>query len=140
MDHYGRKRVGMPAFLILSLGLLSLPWASSLGTLQLSALVMGLGNGLSSGFIIVLGGDVAPPPPDTGAFLGVFELFSDSGELAAPLCAGLAAKHGGLAASAVASGLIGLAGLLWYAVTVPETLASRRAAPPPAAPAPKGGV
>ncbi len=70
----------------------------------------------------VLGGDVAPPAPDTGEFLGVWELFSDTGELSAPLCIGLLSNSVGLHGSAVFAGAIGFVGFFWYLFMVPETL------------------
>ncbi len=65
---------------------------------------------------------MAPPAPDTGAFLGVWELFSDTGELAAPLCIGMLSKSAGLHAGAVFAGAVGFVGFFWYLCTVPETL------------------
>jgi MFS family permease len=53
MDRVGRKRVGLPAFFVLSAGLLLLPFVHTRAQLHIAAVVMGLGNGLSSGFNMV---------------------------------------------------------------------------------------
>jgi hypothetical protein len=65
---------------------------------------------------------MAPPAPDTGEFLGVWELFSDTGELSAPLCLGLLSSSVGLHGSAVFAGAVGFIGFFWYLAMVPETL------------------
>jgi MFS family permease len=55
MDVYGRKTMGMPAMLILSLGLLVLPSAHTFTGLCIASILCGIGNGLSNGLNITLG-------------------------------------------------------------------------------------
>lgn len=123
MDTIGRKSVALPAFFIMSLGLICTGlWTHSELQLQAVTILMGLGNGLSAGLNMVLGADHAPPAPYTGEFLGVFQLFGDLGAFLGPIFVGSIAHRIDLDASAMINGSIGLAGFLWFALTVRETL------------------
>ena len=55
MDTYGRKYAGLPAYLMLSMGLAAVPLVASLPGLILVSIVMGLGNGCSAGLNVTLG-------------------------------------------------------------------------------------
>ena len=55
MDTYGRKYAGLPAYLLLSVGLAAVPLVASLPGLILVSIVMGLGNGCSAGLNVTLG-------------------------------------------------------------------------------------
>lgn len=123
MDKFGRKVVGLPAIFIMSLGLwFTGLWANSERHLQMVAMLMGLGNGLSAGLNMVLAADHAPAAPHTGEFLGVFQLISDSGAFLGPIMVGYMAHELSLNTSAMISGSIGLAGFFWFGLTVRESL------------------
>lgn len=55
MDRYGRKATGVPALVILSGGLLLLGLSTDGTTVTAASMVMGFGNGLSSGLVMILG-------------------------------------------------------------------------------------
>jgi MFS family permease len=69
-DTCGRKYSGTPAFVLLSLGIACIPFATTLPSLIAVGVAMGLGNGLSSGLVMTTASDLAPPPPELGPFLG----------------------------------------------------------------------
>ena len=55
VDHYGRKATGVPAMVILSGGLFLLGLSTGMTTIMVASVVMGLGNGLSAGLVMILG-------------------------------------------------------------------------------------
>merc|ERR1712232_781584 len=130
-DKHGRKVTGNPAFACLSIGLLALATANSFGMLVLTALLIGFGNGLSSGLVMTTGVDAAPPEPETGVFLGWYAVFYDSGSFAGPVLIGLTAYAGGnFKVSGFVVACIGIFGTAWYVCLVPET----RGSPSPQSP------
>ena len=125
MDRFGRKFVGVPALIVMGAGLALLPFAQvSAGFLVAAALLAGFGNGLSSGFVLTLGSDLAPLD-DPGEFLGVWRFVSDVGGAGGPpLIGGLAQLMSLASASWVTSG-IAVLGAVLLLVLVPETVADR---------------
>ena len=121
MDRYGRKYCGIPATLIMGLAFACMPLAFDEATLVCVALVLGVGNAISAGLVMVIGADLAPDDR-TAEFLGVYRVVTNSGSLIGPMLVGLIAHHGTLTTSAVTTGCIGFVGALWMAVTVKETL------------------
>lgn len=79
MDKYGRKATGIPAFIFMSIGMVALGWATSGKTILLATVLIGIGNGLSSGFVMVLGSDVSPTGAEAAPFLGLWNLLMDAG-------------------------------------------------------------
>ena len=125
MDRFGRKYVGVPSLLVMGAGLAVLPFAqSSAGFLVAASLLAGFGNGLSSGFVLTLGSDLAPLD-DPGEFLGVWRFVSDVGSAGGPpLIGGLAQLMTLATASWVTAGIAVVgAGLL--VLLVPETVGDR---------------
>lgn len=119
MDRFGRRAVAVPALLVLAVGYLLLPLATSAPALGVVALVLGVGNGLSNGIIMTLGADVAPPAT-RAAFFGAWRLMHDSGMFVGPLTvAGLAALAPLSAAAVVVGGasLLGAA-VMWRSIPV----------------------
>lgn len=108
LDRLGRRLVTVPAMTLMSLSLVVLPLTGDRTTLTLVAVVVGLGNGLTSGIIQTLGADYAPPQA-RAPFLGVWRLIADTGTVGGPaLVSGLTAAVG-LAPALVAVGVVGLA-------------------------------
>ncbi|HHW83095.1 MAG TPA: MFS transporter [Actinomycetales bacterium] len=97
MDRYGRLAVGVPAMIGMGVGLLILPFMGSLAGITVAAIVLGLGNGMSSGILMTLGADVAPPEARS-QFLALWRVLSDLGMVSGPLVLSLAAALGSLAA------------------------------------------
>lgn len=79
MDKYGRRRTSIPAMAIFSLGLVALSFSNSMLTMCLSAMLIGFGNGLSSGLVMILGSDLSPTGNEAAAFLGLWNLVMDTG-------------------------------------------------------------
>jgi MFS family permease len=129
MDRFGRIWVAVPAMVVMGLGLIAVPFTSDVVTFALAAALMGLGNGMGSGIVMVLGSD-ASPAVGRASFLGVFRLCADIGQGAGPVILGGVTAVAGLATGVWAVGAVGLigAGALWR--WVPRT--GRAAAPAPA--------
>ncbi|MGM0386047.1 MAG: MFS transporter, partial [Actinomycetota bacterium] len=96
MDHFGRLWVGVPSMLVMGAALVALPFTTTVGALAVVAAVLGLGNGLSSGILMTLGADVAPPGSRV-QFLGVWRVMSDVGLAVGPLVLTAAAALGSVA-------------------------------------------
>ena len=112
MDKWGRKSTGIPAFIVLGLAIALIPLTGSFGALLAVGLIAGLGNGLSSGFVLIMGTDLAPKD-NPGEFLGVWRLISDTGGIAQSLTLGVAS---------VATAGIGAFGALMLIFVVKETM------------------
>ena len=121
MDRFGRVWVAVPAMLLMGLGLIAVPFTSGVVTFALAAALMGLGNGMSSGLVMVLGAD-ASPKAGRASFLGVFRLLADVGLGGGPLLLGGVAAVAGLATGVWVVGGVGLVGALamWRWVPRPE--------------------
>ncbi|MFS0732707.1 MFS transporter [Microbacterium sp. 1P10UB] len=118
MDRFGRLWAALPAMLLMSAGFIALAFthdlASSAMWFALFAAVLGVGNGLSSGILLTLGADVAPPA-DPAPFLGSWRTLTDAGGAVAPLLvSGIAA----VSSLAIATGAVGVLGLLGAAAFV----------------------
>ncbi|QGQ20333.1 MFS transporter [Cellulomonas sp. JZ18] len=127
MDRRGRLAVAVPSMLLVAAALLVLPTTSTAAGLAAVAVLLGAGNGVSSGLLMTLGSDVAPPG-ERSAFLGVWRLLQDSGSAAGPLVVSAGAALGSLAAGVLAAGTLGVAAAGALARTVPRwsVHASRR--------------
>ena len=122
MDTYGRKYAGVPAFLVLGFGVIVLSFAETYWMLVAACIVMGLGNGLSSGMNMVLGADMAPPAPHTGEFMGVWSLICDAGGMLGPVVSGYILSTSTVGTSAFLTGAVGMMGGIYFLLGVKETL------------------
>jgi MFS family permease len=119
MDRYGRAFVAVPSMGLLGLSLLLVPLTSSAGALLAVGLLIGVGNGMSSGLVMTLGADLAPPDRRP-VFLGVWRVFYDAGNGVGPfLIAGVAAAAT-LGAGIAAMGVVGLFGAGWLGFWIPR--------------------
>jgi MFS family permease len=121
MDQFGRKFAIVPSFLLQGAGLLLVPLATGFGGLALATIVIGFGNGLSSGAMMTIGADLAPPQ-SRAPFLGIWRLIGDTGFMVGPVAVGNIANLASLAATAGVMGGAGIAAALIFLVLVPETL------------------
>ena len=121
MDRWGRKYTGVPAFLVLAASLAVLPLTAGYSGLMFVGVLAGVGNGLSSGFVLTLGTDFAPRE-NTGEFLGVWRFISDGGGAAGPVAIGGLAQALTLGAAATATAGLGVLGALVLITLVRETL------------------
>ncbi len=109
MDRFGRIWVAVPAMLLMGLGLIAVPFTTGIVSFSLAAVLMGLGNGMSSGLVMVLGAD-ASPKHGRASFLGVFRLLADVGLGGGPLLLGGVAAAAGLVTGVWVVGGVGLVG------------------------------
>jgi MFS family permease len=125
MDRWGRKYAIVPCFAIQAVGMFFLPFAADLASLAAAAVLIGLGNGLGSGSMMVLGADLAPPET-RGEFLGLWRLIGDAGSSGGPLAVGNVAGLITLPVAAWVMCAVGLTAAAIFALLVPETLKRRR--------------
>lgn len=121
MDRFGRKAAIVPSFLLQAVGMALVPLAGGFGTLILAGVVIGAGNGLSSGTMMTLGADLAPRRA-AYEFLAIWRLIGDAGTVGGPVLVGAVAQATGLGSSALAVAGVGVAAAAWFAARVPETL------------------
>lgn len=126
MDRLGRRYAAVPATLLLAVGLAATPLTQSFAALLAVGLIGAVGNGLGSGINMTYGADLAPPGR-TGPFLGLWRLISDAGSVLGPTIAGALAAVLSLGGSALAAGVLGVAGAVAFA-RLPEPVEQRRRA------------
>lgn len=97
MDSLGRLWVGIPAMLTMGLAMALLPLTGTAASITWVAVLLGLGNGMSSGILMTLGADTAPPG-ERSQFLGIWRVFQDGGAALGPLAVSAGAALGSLAA------------------------------------------
>lgn len=140
MDRFGRLAAIVPAFTLLGIGLLTLGlWYTTTGAI-VAGVLMGVGNGMSAGTLLTLGGDLAPRDP--GPFLAALGTIQDVGVVVGALVVGSFADTAGLPTSAVALAVIMFVAVVWLVVVVGDSaqptrpwIVSRLDVPAPAAPA-----
>ena len=120
MDRWGRKWTGVPSIVGFVIGLAILPFAQNFWTLLAAGLMLGVGNGLSTGLVMIIGMDLSPPG-QRGQFLGVWRLIGDAGWVGGPLLAGLMVEILNLAAASFFAAGLGVLGGLVLLFLVPET-------------------
>ncbi len=121
MDRWGRKFVVLSSMGLLSLGMVLVPVSYNPVTLALVGLIAGVGNGLGAGIVQTLGADFSPTV-GRGEFLGVWRLLSDIGGSAGPAILGAIAGAATLGTASVATGGIGVAGMIVIYLAMPEPL------------------
>ena len=119
MDRHGRVWVAVPVAMLMGVGLLTLPFTTTLWGVGALALLMGVGNGLGSGIVMTLGADAAPPV-GRAPFLGVWRLLSLVGHNGASIVVAAVAAVATIGVASVAVGLLTLAGGAWLARWLPE--------------------
>jgi MFS family permease len=112
MDRLGRIWAAVPSTLLMGGALVALAFTHDVSQASLwfgvFAIVIGVGNGLSSGILLTVGADVAPKE-EPASFLGSWRTLTDAGGAATPLVfSGLTAAF----SLSVATGAVGLIGLL----------------------------
>lgn len=109
MDRRGRRATMVPSSVLFALALAALALADDYATLLAVALALGFANGLSTGIVMTLGTDLAPPGR-RGEFLGLWRLLTDLGTAAGPLAVSAVVAVATLNAAALCLGAIGAAG------------------------------
>ena len=106
MDHWGRKSAIVPSFLIQAVAMACVPLSATFTTLLLCVMVIGAGNGLSSGAMMTLGADLSPSK-GRGEFLGVWRLIGDIGSSGGPNLVGTVADAIALPSAALVLAVAG---------------------------------
>ena len=119
MDRFGRFWVAVPSLVLLGASLVLLPFARTAVVLTLVGLLMGVGNGMSSGIVMTLGADLAPPDRRP-VFLGVWRVFSDTGGGAGPFVIAGVTAVATLGVGVAAMGAVGIVGAGWLAYWIPR--------------------
>ena len=119
MDRFGRLAAIVPSFSLLGLGMLVLGLAPTVAGAIAAGVVMGIGNGMSAGTLLTLGGDLAPP--DAGPFLSALGMLQDVGVVLGPILVGWLADSAGLATSAVVLAGVMLVAVVWIVVVLGDT-------------------
>lgn len=123
MDRFGRLWAALPAMILMGSGFIALSFTHDLPQsamwFALFAAVLGVGNGLSSGILLTLGADVAPPA-DPAPFLGSWRTLTDAGGAIAPLLVSAIAAAVSLSVATGAVGVIGLLGAAAFVRWVPR--------------------
>ncbi len=125
MDRFGRLYSMVPAFGLMALGLLLLAVAGSTSEVVVAGIVIGVGNGLSSGSMLTMSTDLAPSDA-YGPFIAGFSMAAGVGRLVGPTVVGWAAESIGLGASAFALAITLGLGLSWVVFVIGETGRSKR--------------
>ncbi|RKR86138.1 putative MFS family arabinose efflux permease [Micromonospora pisi] len=108
MDRWGRRVVAVPSMFLLGLAHALLPLATTVVGLAGVAMLMGLGNGLSSGLVMTLGADVSPVS-GRAQFLGAWRLCADLGTGAGPLLIAAVLTVGSLTVAVLSMAGVGAA-------------------------------
>jgi MFS family permease len=127
-DRIGRKLVGVLCVGLLAAGLVLMPLATVTPTYVLVAMLLGVGNGIGTSIVMILGADLAPAQ-GRAEFLGVWRVVTDIGQAAGPLVIAAIAGLASLGFASALVGIVGLAGAAFYARFVPETLRRHELAP-----------
>jgi MFS family permease len=127
MDLHGRRWVAVPCTLILGLSFVIMPLTHAVGTLTVTAMLMGFGNGIGSGIVMTLAAD-ASPEIGRPKFLGLWRELSDTGQGVGPLILSGVTALAGLAAGITVVGMVGFAAAaaMWAFIPGRPRLTGRR--------------
>ena len=119
MDRRGRLWVAVPSTLIMGTALLLIPLTGGFTGLLLAALLIGFGNGISSGLVMTLGADFSPDN-GRGQFLGLWRFIADAGQTGGPVLLSAVTAAASLGAGVMATGMLGFAAAAVFAVVLPR--------------------
>ena len=120
MDRYGRRWAGIPCVGIMAIGMAIIPFTTGFWGLIAASIIIGFGNGFGTGIMMIMGSDLAPPQ-HREEFLAIWLLMLDVGGAACPLVVGAISDLLSLTASGFAFFGIGMVGVLFFLLVVPET-------------------
>ncbi len=119
MDRFGRLYAIVPAFSLLGLGMFVLGMSDTATGAIVAGVIMGIGNGMSAGTMLTLGGDLAPT--DAGPFLAALGMMQDSGAVVGPVIVGWLADSAGLAQSALVLAAVMFVAIAWIVIVLGDT-------------------
>jgi MFS family permease len=123
MDRFGRLWGMVPAFSLIALGLVSLGFAwfaDSLVGVVLAGVLVGVGNGMSSGSVLTLGSDLAPSDAPS-EFLAGLSAIGDLGRVFGPIVVGFVAASLSLGAAAITLAVMAVMAIVWLVSVIGET-------------------
>ena len=121
MDRWGRRATAVPSSFMFAASLAALGLAQGFHSLVAVAIALGVANGLSTGIVMTLGTDLAPPGR-RGEFLGIWRFLTDLGSATGPLAVSAVVTVAPLYAAALCVGALGVAGGAVIYRFVEETL------------------
>jgi MFS family permease len=119
MDRKGRLWVAVPSTVIMGTAMLLIPLSAGFVGLLLAALLIGFGNGISSGLNMTLGADFSPDN-GRGQFLGIWRFMADAGSTGGPVLLSGITAVASLGAGVAATGVLGFAAAAVFAFTIPR--------------------
>ncbi|MDQ1059827.1 MFS family permease [Arthrobacter globiformis] len=119
MDRRGRQWVAIPSTLIMGVALVLIPLTGGFPSLLLAALLIGFGNGISSGLVMTLGADFSPDR-GRGQFLGLWRFMADAGSTGGPVLLSAVTAAASLGPGVTATGVLGFAAAGVFAVVLPR--------------------
>ncbi|SDO82331.1 Major Facilitator Superfamily protein [Microbacterium sp. ru370.1] len=123
MDRFGRLWAALPAMILMGAGFFALSFTHDLPSAAMwyamFAAVLGVGNGLSSGILLTLGADIAPPN-EPAAFLGSWRTLTDAGGAVAPLIVSALTALASLSVGVGAMGVVAVLGAAGFIRWVPR--------------------
>lgn len=123
MDRFGRLWAVLPSMVLMGLGFLALSVTHDVDNAAMwfaaFAMVLSVGNGLSSGILLTLGADVAPKA-NPAPFLGSWRTLTDAGGAATPLLVSGVTALWSIGGAVALIGVIGLLGAGAFARYVPR--------------------
>lgn len=123
MDRFGRLWAALPAMILMGAGFFALSFTHDLPSAAMwyamFAAVLGVGNGLSSGILLTLGADIAPPN-EPAAFLGSWRTLTDAGGAVAPLIVSALTAVASLSVGVGAMGVVAVLGAAGFIRWVPR--------------------
>jgi MFS family permease len=128
MDKFGRRSTAVPSSALMALSIAALALATGFKSLLVVALLAGVANGLSTGIVMTLGTDLAPPDRRS-EFLGMWRLLTDFGTAAGPLAIGLVVAVSPIGAACLTIAGLGAAGSYTIYRYVEETLVTSARGP-----------
>jgi len=128
MDRFGRLWAALPAMLLMGAGYLGLALTDPLPQdemwFAMFAIVIAVGNGISSGILLTLGADTAPPE-DPGPYLGSWRTLTDAGGAATTVLVWGVTALASLPWASVVIGLIAVAGTFGFVRWIPRYVPGR---------------
>lgn len=121
MDRRGRRWAAIPSLVLLSVGMVLIPFTSGFAGLLAVGLLLGLANGFGSGINLTLGSDLSPIA-GRNEFFGMWRLVTDVGTAGGPFLVAVVTSLISLAAAPIAVAGVGLVGAAVMWKSVPETL------------------
>lgn len=123
MDRHGRRATAVPSSMLFALALVAMSFVDTYTTLVIAAIAAGIANGLSTGIVMTLGTDLAPPA-ERGEFLGLWRLLTDVGTAAGPMVVSTVVVMAPLSVAALCAAACGGVGSLiiyrWVEETLPQ--------------------